>query len=298
MDVFSRGSIKIVAVLLFVILLAGCGMKKTESGAAGKTAASDKSLSVEVLDIGQGDAILIRTDGQNVLVDTGDIPMKEKLVAYLKKAGIKTLDKVIITHPHADHLGGMSAVFDNFEVKAVYDSGQTTTTATYKKYLATIKKKNISFNVVTPGEQLDLGNGISLKFLAPLKPLFSGGKDDLNNNSVVAKLVYGNFSMLLMGDAEQEAEERILKAYGGELKSTVLKSGHHGSNTASSEPFLKTVAPEAVVISVGENNDYHHPHPSTMKKYEKAKLKIYRTDQQGTISITSNGQGYTINKEK
>jgi competence protein ComEC len=298
MDVFSRGSIKIVAVLLFVILLAGCGMKKTESGAAGKTAVSDKSLSVEVLDIGQGDAILIRTDGQNVLVDTGDIPMKEKLVAYLKKAGIKTLDKVIITHPHADHLGGMSAVFDNFEVKAVYDSGQTTTTATYKKYLATIKKKNISFNVVTTGEQLDLGNGISLKFLAPLKPLFSGGKDDLNNNSVVAKLVYGNFSMLLMGDAEQEAEERILKAYGGELKSTVLKSGHHGSNTASSEPFLKTVAPEAVVISVGENNDYHHPHPSTMKKYEKAKLKIYRTDQQGTISITSNGQGYTINKEK
>ncbi|MCE5286436.1 MAG: MBL fold metallo-hydrolase [Pelosinus sp.] len=298
MDFFSKRYVRIVAILLFVVLLAGCGLKKTEGGATQNIATQGKNLSVEVLDIGQGDAILIRTAGQNVLVDSGDIPMKEKLVAYLKKAGIKTIDKVIITHPHADHLGGMAAVFDNFEVKAVYDSGQTTTTATYKKYLATIKKKSIPFNVVSPGEQVDLGDVVSLKFLAPQKPLFSGGKDDLNNNSIVAKLVYGNFSMLLTGDAEQEAEARILKEYGGELKSTVLKSGHHGSNTASSEPFLQAVSPEVVVISVGENNDYHHPHPSTIKKYQNAKLKIYRTDQNGTVTITSNGQGYTINKEK
>jgi competence protein ComEC len=294
---FSKKGIKIIATFLFVLLVAGCGMNRTESDAVEKSA-QGQELTVKVLDIGQGDAILIRVAGQNVLVDTGDIPMQEKLVAHLKKAGIKTIDKVIITHPHADHLGGMSAVFDNFEVKAIYDSGQTTTTATYKKYLAAIKKKNISFNVVKPGDKLDIGSGASLKFLGPLQPLFSGGKDDLNNNSVVAKLVYGNFSMLLVGDAEQEAEGRILKEFGGELKSMVLKSGHHGSNTASSAPFLKAVAPEAVIISVGENNDYHHPHPSTMKKYQNAKLKIYRTDQNGTVTITSNGQSYNINKEK
>lgn len=297
MDFFCRKTTKIIAVLMFILLLTGCGMKKTETGAAG-TVAPGKDLTVEVLDIGQGDAILIHSFGQIVLVDTGDIPMKDKLVAYLKKAGIKTIDKVIITHPHADHLGGMSAVFDNFDVKAIYDSGQTTTTATYKNYLAAVKKKNIPFTIVKPGEQLDLGSGVTLKFLAPLQPLFSGGKDDLNNNSVVSKLVYGNFSMLLTGDAEQEAEARILKEYGTELKSTVLKSGHHGSNTASSEPFLKAVAPEAVIISVGANNDYHHPHPSTMKKYQNAKLAIYRTDQNGTVTITSSGQGYTISKEK
>lgn len=292
---FANRGIKVAIILIFVVLLAflaGCSAQKQPA------AVQAQSLTVEVLDIGQGDAILLRTPKETVLVDTGDIPMKEKLVAYLKRAGITAIDKVIITHPHADHLGGMSAVFDNFEIKAIYDSGQTTTTATYKNYLAAVKKKNIPFNVVKAGEQLDLGSGVSLKFLAPQKPLFSGGKDDLNNNSVVAKLVYGSFSMLLTGDAEQEAEGRLLQQYGKELKSTVLKSGHHGSNTSSSEPFLKAVAPEAVVISVGENNDYHHPHPSTLKKYQNAKLKIYRTDQNGTVSITSDGQGYTINKEK
>ncbi|WP_378956121.1 ComEC/Rec2 family competence protein [Pelosinus sp. sgz500959] len=286
------------AVLIFtMVFLAGCGkgtVKTTEKNQEQQN--SNSALTVKVLDIGQGDAILIRVAGQTVLVDTGDIDTRDKMVAYIKKEGITTIDKVIITHPHADHLGGMIGILENFKVRQIYDSGQTGTTALYRQYLSLVNKKNIPFTVVTAGTEIVISNDIKMKFFAPEKPYLTAS--ELNNNSVVAKLIYNKFSMLLTGDAEKESEGRMLKTYAGELKSTVLKSGHHGSNTSSTSEFLKAVGAEAVIISLGANNDYHHPHPSTLKKYEQAKLKVYRTDQDGTVSITSDGSTYQITKEK
>ncbi|CUH96285.1 hypothetical protein P22_2375 [Propionispora sp. 2/2-37] len=273
-----------------VFILPGCSVQ---------TQAPEKAIgiTVHVIDVGQGDAILISSSRENVLVDTGDVPDRDKLVSYIKKQGISTIDKVIITHPHADHLGGMPAVLEHFTVKQLYDSGQTTTTGLYRRYLTTVKDKKIPFSILTGGQTLELGDGAVLHILSPGKPYFDG-PDALNNNSIVAKLVYGNFSMLLTGDAEQEAEQKLVKLYGEDLHSTVLKSGHHGSNTSSSSSFLKQVRPEVAVISVGAGNEYHHPHPSTLKKYGAMKSKVYRTDRDGTITIYSDGQSYQVRKEK
>lgn len=301
MNKLHKWSWLFIAVTIFALVIAtGCGNtnKTAQSDNKPPSAAGGAPLTVKVLDIGQGDAILIRTKDQVVLVDTGDVPTKEKLVSMLKSQGISSIDKLIITHPHADHLGGAEAIFDNFTVKQIYDSGQKTTSNVYKQYLTQIKKKNIPFTVVTAGMTIDLGNETVLKVLAPDKQLFTGTESDLNNNSIVTKLVYGGFSMLLTGDAEKESEERMLHNDAAGLKSTLLKSGHHGSKSSSSVAFLQAVKPEAALISLGANNDYHHPHPSTLKKYNENKIKVYRTDTDGTLTVTTDGKTYTITKER
>ncbi|MDF2500455.1 MAG: beta-lactamase domain protein [Anaerosporomusa subterranea] len=286
--------------MILLLLVSACGnapaaepksRAKLDSNAAA-------NLTVKVLDVGQADAILIQTPKQAILIDTGDVGTKEKLVSYIKKAGITALDKVIITHAHADHLGGMAELMENIPIKQVYDSAFPATTATYRNYLTTVQKKKIPFSRLQAGGSVDLGDGISLKAFAPEKEFIKGSDSDVNNSSIALKLSYGDFSMLLTGDAETESEELMLKSFRADLKSQVLKSPHHGSRTSSSQAFLKAVAPEAVVISVGANNDYHHPHPSIMKRYQDAKMKIYRTDLDGTVTITSDGKTYKIAKEK
>lgn len=285
----------IVMTVFSLIVMTGC-----KGGTAGgnNLTAANTPLTVKVLDVGQGDAILIRAKDQIVLVDTGDVPAKDELVKMLKNQGITTIDKLIITHPHADHIGGATAVLQAFTVKQIYDSGQKTTSNLYKQYLTQIQKKNIPFTVVSAGMTIDLGNDMVLNILAPDKSLINGTESDLNNNSIVAKLVYQNFSMLLTGDAESESEARMLKKDAAILKSVVLKSGHHGSRTSSSVPFLQAVSPEAAIISLGANNEYHHPHPSTLKKYQDKKIAIYRTDKDGTVTVSSDGKNYTITKER
>ncbi|HWR10080.1 ComEC/Rec2 family competence protein [Sporomusa sp.] len=301
MKLTRKWSWLVIAVTLFSVIFAtGCGSAGITSQPGGKLPAvvSGAPLTVKVLDVGQGDAILIRTNEQVVLIDTGDVPARDKLVSMLKSQGITTVDKLIITHPHADHIGGAAAVFANFTVRQVYDSGQRTTSNLYKQYLTQINKKKIPFTVVTAGTTIELGNEAVLSVLAPEQPFIGGSEPDLNNNSIVAKLVYGNFSMLMTGDAEKESEERMLKKGAASLKSTLLKSGHHGSKTSSSLPFLQAVSPEAALISLGADNEYHHPHPITLKKYNDKKMKVYRTDTDGTLTVTSDGKTYSITKER
>ena len=289
-----------IVLIALVAALAASGCGAGQQVPAAKTANADGGLVVKILDVGQGDSILIRAGGQVTLIDTGDVAAREKLTGYIKKEGITVIDKLILTHPHNDHIGGVAAVFDNFTVKQIYDSGQTTTTATFRKYLETVEKKKIPFALLAADGQVDLGQGAMLKILAPAKPFFTedNGSLDLNNNAIVAKLVYGSFTMLLTSDAEKQSEEQMMKKYGAELKSSVIKVGHHGSNTSSSTAFLKAVAPEAAVITVGANNDYHHPHPSIVKRYEERKTKVYRSDLNGTLTISSDGKSWTISKEK
>lgn len=286
----------IVMIGLLASLAVGCSKGSGSQSGASAVPAQAGNLVVKVLDVGQSDAILVKAGDQTMLIDSGDISTREQLLKQLQQAGVTRLDKVVITHPHADHLGGMPVLMEKYPIGMIYDSGQTTTTALYRTYMTEVKKKNIPFTVVKAGQSVTLSEGVTFDVLGPQQPFLT--ESPLNNNSIVLRLQYGQFSMLFTGDAEKEAEERLVKQYGGKLQSQVLKSGHHGSNTSSSPLFLKAVAPAAVVISVGVNNDYHHPHPATLKKYAEAKYQVYRTDQQGAVTITSDGNTYSITKEK
>ena len=290
------------AALVFACtLLAGC--MGAPNAAQEATQAKGGALNVKVLDVGQGDAILIRTADQTIFIDTGDLDEHPKLEAALKKENIKTVDKLIITHPHADHLGGASVIFKNCEVKAVYDNGEPTTTKLYRDYLKTIKAKGIPYKALVDGDVLDFGGGVSFRVLGPTAQMVKeggkkNGKPNLNINSIVGRLEYGNFTMLFTGDAEKKEEQDVLAGGQGEVQSTVLKAGHHGSKTSSSADFLRAVQPEAALISCGVNNDYGHPHKEVLERYKKFNIKVYRTDQGGTIAVISDGKTYNVKEEK
>lgn len=285
--------ILILLVTLCMIFMAGCARNDTDNK---EIANSD--LKIEMLDIGQGDATLIQTKEQVIMIDTGDIDERDRLVKLLKERNIKTIDKLIITHPHADHIGGAYAIFKNFDVKEVYDNGDLTTTQTYKTYLKNIKEKKIKYQQLSANDELDFGAGVSFKVFSPTKQMLKS-EDDLNNNSLVGQLRYQDFTMMFTGDAEKQAENNMVKTYKTELSSLILKSPHHGSKTSSSESFLKAVGAKVVLISLGANNEYGHPHKQTLDRYNKLDMKIYRTDEQGSITIISDGStNYKITTEK
>ena len=297
-------SFLLAAMLSMCLLLTGCGSKTAEQGNGGQStpAATDaaKKMTVKMLNVGQGDAILIETPEQTVLIDTSDLDEQEKLRNELKKANVKRIDKLILTHPHADHIGGVQGVvLKEYEVGEVYDNGMPSKSKLYINYMKQLKQKNIKRHGLKAGDELDFGGGVKFKVFAPDKAAVDKGSKttdnhDPNNESVVGKLVLGSFAMMFTGDAEKVEEEPIVKAYGGELKSNVLKAGHHGSKTSSSPDFLRAVSPEVALISCGAGNDYGHPHAQTMKKYRSMNLKIYETDKNGTITITTDGKTYDI----
>lgn len=290
------------AALIFfcAALVGGCTLSSVSDTAAHH--ASDGELTVKVLNIGQGDSILIQTGEKTVLVDTSDVDERDKLRAELKKADVKKIDTIILTHPHADHIGGMDVVLDEYPVGMVYDNGMPSTSKLFLGYVKKLKEKKIERKGLVAGDRVDLGGGAVFEVLAPSAELVKEGnvkgyKHDPNNESVVGRLVYGNFSMMLTGDAEKKEEQEILAA-GSSVQSTILKSGHHGSKTSSSADFLRAVRPEAALISCGMNNDYGHPHKETMKKYHALDIPVYVTAENGTITVTSDGKTYDISVEK
>lgn len=305
-------------VLSLTLLLAGCGAAKTADNAAASASSSAQgsakaavqtsvpqgTISIKMLDVGQGDAILIQTQEQTVLIDTSDVDERDKLRAQLAKAGVKKIDKVILTHPHADHIGGMEVLLDgSYEIGSIYDNGMPSTSKLYLSYMKKAKARGIPHHALKAGDVLDFGGGAQFKVLSPEESFVQKGqqkgyKHDPNNESVVGRLTFGQFAMLFTGDAEKEAEASIAARYGSELKSQVLKAPHHGSKTSSSAAYLRLVQPETCVISCGAGNDYGHPHKETLKKYAAIHAKTYETDKNGTITITSDGKSYEVKEEK
>jgi competence protein ComEC len=262
-----------------------------------QTPVSDGSLAVKVLSIGQGDAILIQSGRDTVLVDSGDVGARARLLELLAKEKVQELNLLVSTHPHADHIGGAEPLLDKIPTRKIWDSGQTHSSGLFINYLKKIREKNIEFVKVKRGDRQELDEGAYLEVLWPEEELLRGTDSDLNNNSIVLKLVKGDFSLLLTGDIQKEAELAMIKNVRERLKADVLKAPHHGSNTSSTAAFLRAVGANAVVISCGKNNDYGFPKAAVVKRYIEHGMTIYVTADDGTVAITSDGSDYTLAKE-
>lgn len=253
------------------------------------------TLTVEVLDVGQGDSILIRTPaGKTVLIDAGT--GKRDVVPMLAARSVSQLDLVIGTHNHADHIGGMDEVLESIPTRLYFDQGLPHETGTYAEVMRLVEAKGIAYKPGRRGQSFNLDDGIRVELLGPEDPLLRNTRSDLNSNSIITRLTHGKNCFLFVGDAEAETEHRLLKA--GLTSCSVLKVAHHGSAYASSHGFLKVVQPQIAVISAGEDNRYGHPTPATLQRLEAVGAQIFRTDQQGTVRMLSDGKTVAVVVER
>ncbi len=255
---------------------------------------STENLTFNFLDVSQGDSILLQFDNKNILIDGGPQDNGPKVESYLRNHGVSSLDLLIATHPHDDHIGGLLTILNDIPVQQILDSGQVHTTPTFKSYLSLIDAKDIPFETAQKGQTINLDPYLKIEVLSPPQTLFEA---DLNQNSIVLKVTYNKVSFLLMGDAGFEAENSLFStAYN--LKSDILKVGHHGSSSASSAAFLNAVQPAISIIEVGAGNQYGHPTKKTLSALRSMGSKIYRTDTNGNIIVTTDGLHYSVTTQK
>ena len=249
----------------------------------------NKDFSIHFIDIGEGDSMIISSNNEYILIDTGKYEYKDKLLNYIDNLGIKEFKYVIGTHAHEDHIGTMPTIIRNYKVDRFLMPSCEVNNTSYTLTRKELDKRNISYEIPNIDEEYILNN-TKLKVIS-----ISDNCDELNDTSIILKITYKNNTFLLTGDATKEVELNILDK---DLKSDLLKVSHHGSNDASSAQFLNKVKPDYAIISVGENNDYHHPHHVTLQKLDKINTKVYRTDLNGNIIAYSDGNNIKIKKEK
>ena len=282
---------KIISVILIAItVLCFCSCQETvENSQPKQTVAEPEDLVIHYLDVGQGDSIFIELpQKKSMLIDASTGAYGEGIADYIEDKGYSKIDYLVATHPHADHIGGMEDMVEEFEIGEIYMPRASTTTKTYKNLLTAIKKKGNKINTAKAGVSIYSGSGINIQILAPNSTSY----EDLNNYSVVIKLTYGKKSFLFMGDAEMLSEDEIT----ADVSADILKVGHHGSSTSTSEDFINRVNPEYAVISCGKDNSYGHPHKETMATLKKYDVEVLRTDTMGTIIATTDGTDLEITK--
>ena len=276
-------------VILTIIFMVLAGAFELFQGTVAITPGEE--LKVHFLDVGQGDSIFIELPtNETILIDASIKDASDKIINYLKEEKVSKIDYVFATHPHSDHIGGMSAVIKAFDIGQIYMPKAVTTTKTYENLLLTIKDKNLKIKTAKAGNTIIDTDDLKLVVLAPNQDSY----ESLNNYSIVLKLTYKEKSFLFTGDAETLSEKEIT----GDVEADVLKVGHHGSRTSTSQAFLNKVNPSYAVISVGFNNDYKHPHQEVLDRLEKKNIKIYRTDQNGDIIFTTDGYNIDVKVEK
>lgn len=255
------------------------------------TAKERELLKIHFIDVGQGDAIFIELpDKRAVLIDGGETNMSSRVINAINSANKNRLDFVIATHPHSDHIGGLSKVIETFEIGEIYmPTIERKSYKTYQALMSAIQKKGLKQKAAKAGVRILKANDLTLDILAPVKSNYA----DINDWSVILKLTYGSTSFLFMADATARAEKDIT----ADVKADVLKVGFHGSRDSTSDDFLSRVAPKYAVISVGKN-PYGHPSSATINKLKNANIEVYRTDLDGTITFTSDGTDITAGKSK
>ena len=265
---------------------AGAAQATGNTGAENTGFAQAGTLTVTWLDVGQGDAAVIQCGGQSMLIDGGKPEKSSYIYAWLQQHGLSYLDVIVATHVDADHIGGLSGALNYASVGTAYCPVTTGTTETFQSFVKYLAQRGKQITVPTAGETFALG-GAQVQILGPLHRA-----EDSNDNSIVLKVSFGATSFLFTGDAERAEEQDLLNA-GVNLQSTVLKVGHHGSDTSTSYSFLRAVAPQYAVISVGADNSYGHPTEAVLSRLRDAGVTTFRTDMQGEITAVSDGQ--TIN---
>lgn len=252
---------------------------------------------VDVLDVGQGDAILLRSPaGKAVLIDAGTGQQGEAALPLLEALGVTRLELVVATHGHADHIGGLDEIVNRLQVRLFTDNGLPHTTDAYDRLMKAVEAKGIAYKTAAVGQTYKLDGGVKLEILNPDGEPITGTRSDLNANSVVVRATHGANCFLFVGDAEAETEERMLER--GVAPCDVLKAAHHGSGYASGAAFLEAVRPQAVLISVGAGNEYGHPDPEAMSRYAAASAQVLRTDLGGTLRAESDGRSVRIRPER
>lgn len=252
------------------------------------------NIEVSYLDVGQGDSAYIRVNDMDILIDAGPKSDSDKLMKQLEEKNIDDFEIVIATHPHEDHIGGMTKVLENYKVESFYMPKITHNTKTFENMINAVEKQGIKINVLKDGVNIDIGEGALLETFSPIQETY----DNLNNYSPIMKLTFGSKSFLFTGDAEKEVEKEVLNKYSAELDADVIKFGHHGSSTSSSKEFIEAVSPSYGIISCGADNSYGHPHKEIIELINTMNIKAYRTDTQGQITIISDGNNIEIETEK
>lgn len=246
-------------------------------------------LSIRMLDVGQGDAILIQTPaGKNILIDAGPGAQLALLKRQLERLQVSAFSLVVATHPHEDHIGNLPWLIETFPVRTYTDPGTLHTTENFRLLMERLVQRKVPVREARRGQRYKLGDELFLDVLMPREPLLSETRSDLNNNSVVTRLIYRGFSMLFTGDAEIEAEARLIDD-AVLLPTSVLKVGHHGSFSSTSPALLDRIRPKLAVASCGLNNDYGHPHGKTLRVLESRNVPLFRTDLDGQIQLITDG---------
>ena len=283
--------------------LAGCGGLPSVPGgsadvlpnpAASATGTSDSAetpFEMHFIDVGQALSVLVECDGQFMLYDGGNVDDGSLVVSYLQKQGVEELQYVFCSHAHEDHVGGLAAALAYFPVNHVYSPVTEASTKCFQNFVKYTQQQGLQVEVPAVGTTWALGSA-TVTLLGPVAQY-----SDTNDTSLVLRIDYGSTSFLLTGDMEKTAETDLVNS-GANLKADVLQVGHHGSSTSTGYVFLNAVLPEMAVISCGVNNKYGHPHEETLSILRDAGVDLYRTDLQGTITIGSDGQNYTVGTEQ
>lgn len=255
---------------------------------------NDSQLIVHFFDVGEADSSLVECNGHYMLIDGGNPRSSSFLYAYLQQHNIDYLDYIVCSHPHTDHVGGLAGALNYATVGVAYAPIIEYDSRAFNSFIKYLDRQSKTITVPKAGDTIRLGDA-DVIFIAPLGENFTG--KNLNNASIILKIVFGDTSFLFTGDAEVEEETSVTDS-GVDIRSTLLKVGHHGSNTSSSVEFLEKVKPDYAVISVGKDNEYGHPHSDAMERLLAVHAEIFRTDLNGEITCVSDGSSLAITSER
>lgn len=271
---------KTAAVLVFLLVLSfGFGVQATPAPEA-------EHLIIHYIDVDQADGMLLIAGDTTVLIDAGNLATNIKMVKYLQRFGVQELDLVVNTHPHMDHMGGISHVMDNFPTKEVWCSHATYDTAAFQYFVNAAARQGLTIKHPEPGTVYS-ADGLTINVLGPMQD--ADKYNDLNDTSLVLMVQFGEKKFLFAGDMEAYAENQLVQA-DVDLDADVLKVGHHGSYSSTSQAFLKEVSPEFGIISCGRDNEYGHPHKEPLNQLKQADVELFRTDLMGDIVLVTDGK--------